>query len=83
MVRVHADVVEEEGEEEEESGDSGGSVSASLVSEDVESEWERAEFQLNVGSSSLCSEGQLSAVSPEDVFLDHAGPDRDGDEDDR
>ncbi|XP_045565783.1 rho family-interacting cell polarization regulator 2 isoform X6 [Salmo salar] len=82
MVRVHADVVEEEGEEEEESGDSGGSVSASLVSEDVESEWERAEFQLNVGSSSLCSEGQLSAVSPEDVFLDHAGPDRDGDEDD-
>ncbi|XP_029588293.1 rho family-interacting cell polarization regulator 2 isoform X5 [Salmo trutta] len=82
MVRVHADVVEEEGEEEEESGDSGGSVSASLVSEDVESEWERVEFQLNVGSSSLCSESQLSAVSPEDVFLDHAGPDRDGDEDD-
>uniref|UniRef100_A0A673Z9V4 Rho family-interacting cell polarization regulator 2 n=1 Tax=Salmo trutta TaxID=8032 RepID=A0A673Z9V4_SALTR len=40
MVRVHADVVEEEGEEEEESGDSGGSVSASLVSEDVESDSE-------------------------------------------
>ncbi|XP_070970655.1 rho family-interacting cell polarization regulator 2-like isoform X7 [Oncorhynchus clarkii lewisi] len=82
MVRVHADVVEEEGEEEEESGDSGGSVSVSLVSEEVESEWERAEFQLNVGSSSLCSESQLSAVAPEDVFLDHAGSDRDGDEDD-
>ncbi|XP_041759508.1 rho family-interacting cell polarization regulator 2-like isoform X4 [Coregonus clupeaformis] len=82
-VRVHADVVEEEeGEEEEESGDSGGSVSASLVSEEAESEWERAEFQCNVGSSSLCSESQLSAVAPEDVFLDHAGPDRDGDEDD-
>ncbi|XP_064839250.1 rho family-interacting cell polarization regulator 2-like isoform X3 [Oncorhynchus masou masou] len=79
MVRVHADVVEEE---EEESGDSGGSVSVSLVSEEVESEWERAEFQLNVGSSSLCSESQLSAVAPEDVFLDHAGSDRDGDEDD-
>ncbi|XP_042151244.1 rho family-interacting cell polarization regulator 2-like isoform X4 [Oncorhynchus tshawytscha] len=82
MVRVHADVVEEEGEEEEESGDSGGSVSVSLVSEEVESEWERAEFQLNVGSSSLCSESQSSAVAPEDVFLDHAGSDRDGDEDD-
>ncbi|XP_052328431.1 rho family-interacting cell polarization regulator 2 isoform X1 [Oncorhynchus keta] len=82
MVRVHADVVEEEGEEEEESGDSGGSVSVSLVSEEVESEWERAEFQLNVGSSSLCSESQLSALAPEDVFLDHAGSDRDGDEDD-
>uniref|UniRef100_A0A4W5MRU0 Rho family-interacting cell polarization regulator 2 n=1 Tax=Hucho hucho TaxID=62062 RepID=A0A4W5MRU0_9TELE len=62
-VRVHADVVEEE------SGDSGGS----LVSEEVESEWERAEFQLNVGSSSLCSESKLSAVAPEDVFLDHVG----------
>ncbi|XP_029514569.1 rho family-interacting cell polarization regulator 2 isoform X5 [Oncorhynchus nerka] len=82
MVRVHADVVEEEGEEEEESGDSGGSVSVSLVSEEVESEWERAEFPLNVGSSSLCSESQLSALAPEDVFLDHAGSDRDGDEDD-
>nr|XP_046181806.1 rho family-interacting cell polarization regulator 2-like isoform X2 [Oncorhynchus gorbuscha] len=82
MVRVHADVVEEEGEEEEESGDSGGSVSVSLVSEEVESEWERAEFQLNVGSSSLCSESQLSALAPEDVFLDHEGSDRDGDEDD-
>uniref|UniRef100_A0A673Z784 Rho family-interacting cell polarization regulator 2 n=1 Tax=Salmo trutta TaxID=8032 RepID=A0A673Z784_SALTR len=46
MVRVHADVVEEEGEEEEESGDSGGSVSASLVSEDVESEWERVDSEL-------------------------------------
>uniref|UniRef100_A0A8C7CW97 Rho family-interacting cell polarization regulator 2 n=1 Tax=Oncorhynchus kisutch TaxID=8019 RepID=A0A8C7CW97_ONCKI len=40
MVRVHADVVEEEGEEEEESGDSGGSVSVSLVSEEVESDSE-------------------------------------------
>ncbi|XP_055749513.1 rho family-interacting cell polarization regulator 2-like isoform X4 [Salvelinus fontinalis] len=83
-VRIHADVVEEaeEGEEEEESRGSSGSVSTSLVSEEAESEWERAESQSNGGSVSLCSERQLSAVSPGGVFPDHAGPDSDGDEDD-
>ncbi|XP_029590469.1 rho family-interacting cell polarization regulator 2 isoform X4 [Salmo trutta] len=83
-VRIHADVVEEaeEGEEEEESRGSSGSVSTSLVSEEAESEWERAESQCNGGPVSLCSERQLSAVAPGGVFPDHAGPDRDGDEDD-
>ncbi|KAM9416090.1 rho family-interacting cell polarization regulator 2-like isoform 10-T10 [Salvelinus alpinus] len=83
-VRIHADVVEEaeEGEEEEESRGSSGSVSTSLVSEEAESEWERAESQSNGGSVSLCSERQLSAVSPGGVFPDHAGPHSDGDEDD-
>lgn len=83
-VRIHADVVEEaeEGEEEEESRGSSGSVSTSLVSEEAESEWERAESQCNRGPVSLCSERQLSAVAPGGVFPDHAGPDRDGDEDD-
>ncbi|KAL0962015.1 hypothetical protein UPYG_G00334660 [Umbra pygmaea] len=78
------DVVEEEdeGEEEEDSGGSGGSVSASLVSDDVEADWERAESRHRGGSISLCSESQRSAVAPEDVFLDHGGPDGDGDEDD-
>lgn len=73
----------EEGEEEEESRGSSGSVSTSLVSEEAESEWERAESQCNRGPVSLCSERQLSAVAPGGVFPDHAGPDRDGDEDDR
>ncbi|XP_071230205.1 rho family-interacting cell polarization regulator 2-like isoform X3 [Salvelinus alpinus] len=83
-VRIHADVVEEakEGEEEEESRGSSGSVSTSLVSEEAESEWERAESQSNGGSVSLCSERQLSAVGPGGVFPDHAGPHSDGDEDD-
>ncbi|XP_052325641.1 rho family-interacting cell polarization regulator 2-like isoform X6 [Oncorhynchus keta] len=85
-VRIHADVVEEaeEGEEEAESrGSSGssGSVSTSLVSEEAESEWERAESQCNRESVSL-SERQLSAVAPGGVCPDLAGPDRDGDEDD-
>uniref|UniRef100_A0AAX7UV05 Rho family-interacting cell polarization regulator 2 n=1 Tax=Astatotilapia calliptera TaxID=8154 RepID=A0AAX7UV05_ASTCA len=40
--------------------------------------WERTESQRNSSSNcgsaapSLCSDGQLSAVAPEDVFLDHA-----------
>uniref|UniRef100_A0A667WP95 Rho family-interacting cell polarization regulator 2 n=1 Tax=Myripristis murdjan TaxID=586833 RepID=A0A667WP95_9TELE len=40
--------------------------------------WERTESQRNSGSHcgsaapSLCSDGHLSAVAPEDVFLDHA-----------
>ncbi|XP_070996233.1 rho family-interacting cell polarization regulator 2-like isoform X2 [Oncorhynchus clarkii lewisi] len=77
-VRIHADVVEEaeEGEEEEESRSSSGSVSTSLVSEEAESEWVRAESQCNGGSVSLCS------VAPGGVCPDLAGPDRDGDEDD-
>uniref|UniRef100_A0A674E7M1 Rho family-interacting cell polarization regulator 2 n=1 Tax=Salmo trutta TaxID=8032 RepID=A0A674E7M1_SALTR len=49
---------------------------------EAESEWERAESQCNGGPVSLCSERQLSAVAPGGVFPDHAGPDRDGDEDD-
>ncbi|KAK6324154.1 hypothetical protein J4Q44_G00064930 [Coregonus suidteri] len=83
-VRIHADVVEEaeEGEEEEESSGSSGSVSASLVSEEAEAEWERAESQCNGGSVSLFSQRQLSAVAPGGVFLDHTAPDRDEDEDD-
>ncbi|XP_061112261.1 rho family-interacting cell polarization regulator 2 isoform X1 [Conger conger] len=41
---------------------------AADTASEAESEWERN------GSPSLCSE-QLSAVAPEDVFLDHGGPD--------
>uniref|UniRef100_A0A3P8SWH7 Rho family-interacting cell polarization regulator 2 n=1 Tax=Amphiprion percula TaxID=161767 RepID=A0A3P8SWH7_AMPPE len=46
------------------------------VTED--SEWERTESQRNSSSNggsaapSLCSDGHLSTVAPEDVFLDHA-----------
>uniref|UniRef100_A0A3Q0RUH8 Rho family-interacting cell polarization regulator 2 n=1 Tax=Amphilophus citrinellus TaxID=61819 RepID=A0A3Q0RUH8_AMPCI len=63
-------------EEEEEE------TSASLASDEAEvtedSEWERTESQRNSSSNcgsaapSLCSDGHLSAVAPEDVFLDHA-----------
>uniref|UniRef100_A0A674E6H8 Rho family-interacting cell polarization regulator 2 n=1 Tax=Salmo trutta TaxID=8032 RepID=A0A674E6H8_SALTR len=56
---------------EEESRGSSGSVSTSLVSEEAESEWERAESQCNGGPVSLCSERQLSAVAPGGVFPDH------------
>lgn len=74
-------------EEEEEDGDTGSrgsgdsGTSASLASDEAEgtedSEWERTESQRNSGSNcsaapSLCSEGNLSTVAPEDVFLDHA-----------
>uniref|UniRef100_A0A096LQ66 Rho family-interacting cell polarization regulator 2 n=1 Tax=Poecilia formosa TaxID=48698 RepID=A0A096LQ66_POEFO len=55
--------------------------SASLASDEADvadSEWERTESQRNsisnCGSAapSLCSDGHLSTVAPEDVFLDHA-----------
>ncbi|KAM9738078.1 rho family-interacting cell polarization regulator 2 isoform 4-T4 [Menidia menidia] len=81
-------VEEEEEEEYEEDGDTGsrgsrGSrTSASLVSDEAEvaedSEWERTESQRNSSSNcgsaapSLCSDGHLSTVAPEDVFLDQA-----------
>ncbi|XP_010871693.1 rho family-interacting cell polarization regulator 2 isoform X1 [Esox lucius] len=74
---------EEEGEEERDSGGSGGSTSASLVSEEAESEWEEgAETRRSAGSVSLCSESRTSAVALEDVFLDHSGPVGNGDEND-
>lgn len=79
---------EEEEEEYEEDGETGsrgsrGSrTSASIASDEAEaaedSEWERTESQRNSSSNcgsaapSLCSDGHLSAVAPEDVFLDHA-----------
>ncbi|XP_078810713.1 rho family-interacting cell polarization regulator 2 isoform X3 [Oryzias latipes] len=79
---------EEEEEDYEEDGEtgsrgSGGSrTSASLASDEVDvaedSEWERTESQRNSSSNcgsaapSLCSDGHLSTVAPEDVFLDHA-----------
>uniref|UniRef100_A0A7N9AL72 Rho family-interacting cell polarization regulator 2 n=1 Tax=Mastacembelus armatus TaxID=205130 RepID=A0A7N9AL72_9TELE len=57
-------------------------TSASLASDEAEvaedSEWERTESQRNSSSNcgsaapSLCSDGHLSTVAPEDVFLDHA-----------
>ncbi|CAI5690747.1 unnamed protein product [Oreochromis niloticus] len=81
-------VEEEEEEEYEEDGETGsrgsrGSrTSASIASDEAEaaedSEWERTESQRNSSSNcgsaapSLCSDGHLSAVAPEDVFLDHA-----------
>lgn len=77
--------MEEEEEEEDGYGEraSGGSraTSGSLASDEAEgaedSEWERTESQRNSASTcdsaapSLCSDGRLSAVAPEDVFLDH------------
>ncbi|XP_072226411.1 rho family-interacting cell polarization regulator 2 isoform X2 [Leuresthes tenuis] len=81
-------LVEEEEEEYEEDGETGsrgsrGSrTSASLASDEADvaedSEWERTESQRNTSSNcgsaapSLCSDGQLSTVAPEDVFLDQA-----------
>uniref|UniRef100_A0A8D3A6G4 Rho family-interacting cell polarization regulator 2 n=1 Tax=Scophthalmus maximus TaxID=52904 RepID=A0A8D3A6G4_SCOMX len=57
-------------------------TSGSLASDEADvaedSEWERTESQRNSGSNcgsaalSLCSDGHLSTVAPEDVFLDHA-----------
>ncbi|KAM4725627.1 rho family-interacting cell polarization regulator 2 isoform 1-T1 [Anableps anableps] len=80
--------LEEEEEEEEEvyeedgeTGSRGSRNSASLASDEADvadSEWERTESQRNsisnCGSAapSLCSDGHLSTVAPEDVFLDHA-----------
>uniref|UniRef100_A0AAQ4S653 Rho family-interacting cell polarization regulator 2 n=1 Tax=Gasterosteus aculeatus aculeatus TaxID=481459 RepID=A0AAQ4S653_GASAC len=75
---------EEEEEEDEEDGETGSrgsrGTSGSLASDEAEvaedSEWERTESQRNslFGSAapSLCSDVHLSAVAPEDVFLDHA-----------
>ncbi|XP_038159995.1 rho family-interacting cell polarization regulator 2 isoform X4 [Cyprinodon tularosa] len=79
---------EEEEEEEEEAyegdeemGSRGSRNSASLASDEADvadSEWERTESQRNSISNcgsiapSLCSDGHLSTVAPEDVFLDHA-----------
>lgn len=78
-------LLEEEDEYEEDGEtDSRGSraTSASLASDEAEvvedSEWERTESQRNSGSNcgsaapSLCSDGHLSTVAPEDVFLDNA-----------
>ncbi|XP_047461145.1 rho family-interacting cell polarization regulator 2 isoform X2 [Mugil cephalus] len=81
-------VEEEEEEEYEEEGETGsrgsrGSrTSTSLASNETEaaedSEWERTESQRNSSSNcgsaapSLCSDGHLSTVAPEDVFLDHS-----------
>lgn len=75
--------MEEEEEEEdayEEDGER-GSRATSLASDEAEvaedSEWERTESQRNSASNcdsaapSLCSDGHLSTVAPEDVFLDH------------
>lgn len=73
---------EEEYEEDAETGSRGSrATSASLASDEAEaaedSEWERTESQRNSGSNcgsaapSLCSDGHLSTVAPEDVFLDH------------
>ncbi|KAK5615809.1 Rho -interacting cell polarization regulator 2, partial [Crenichthys baileyi] len=68
-------------EEDGETGSRGSRNSASLASDEADvadSEWERTESQRNsisnCGSAvpSLCSDGHLSTVAPEDVFLDHA-----------
>ncbi|KAM6903729.1 rho family-interacting cell polarization regulator 2 isoform 1-T1 [Lycodopsis pacificus] len=78
-------VEEEEEEYDEEDGETGSrgsrGTSASLNSDEAEvaedSEWERTESQRNSSSNcgsaaaSLCSDGRLSTVAPEDVFLDH------------
>ncbi|XP_070777941.1 rho family-interacting cell polarization regulator 2 [Enoplosus armatus] len=78
-------LVEEEEEEYEEDGETGSRGSrgtrSSLASDEADvaedSEWERTESQRNSGSNcgsaapSLCSDGHLSTVAPEDVFLDH------------
>ncbi|XP_032436740.1 rho family-interacting cell polarization regulator 2 isoform X2 [Xiphophorus hellerii] len=71
---------EEVYEEDGETGSRGSRNSASLASDEADvadSEWERTESQRNsisiCGSAapSLCSDGHLSTVAPEDVFLDH------------
>ncbi|CAN9503688.1 unnamed protein product [Ophioblennius macclurei] len=82
------DEEEEEEEEYEEDGETasrdsrGSRTSASLASDEADaaedSEWERTESQRNSSSNcgsaapSLCSDGHLSTVAPEDVFLDQA-----------
>ncbi|XP_034400716.1 rho family-interacting cell polarization regulator 2 isoform X2 [Cyclopterus lumpus] len=82
---VEEEEEEEEEEYDEEDGETGSrgsrGTSASLASDEAEvaedSEWERTESQRNSSSNcgsaipSLCSDGHLSMVAPEDVFLDH------------
>eukprot|EP00066_Takifugu_rubripes_P018501 XP_011607767.1 PREDICTED: protein FAM65B isoform X1 [Takifugu rubripes] len=78
-------LMEEEEEEEEDAYEEDGergSRATSLASDEAEvaedSEWERTESQRNSASNSdsaapsLCSDGHLSTVAPEDVFLDHS-----------
>ncbi|XP_014885955.1 rho family-interacting cell polarization regulator 2 [Poecilia latipinna] len=88
IAEEHLEEEEEEEDEEEEvyeedgeTGSRGSRNSASLASDEADvadSEWERTESQRNsisnCGSAapSLCSDGHLSTVAPEDVFLDHA-----------
>lgn len=86
IAEEHLEEEEEEEEYEEEEGETGSrgsrATSGSLASDEAEaaedSEWERTESQRNSGSHcgsaapSLCSDGHLSTVAPEDVFLDHA-----------
>ncbi|XP_061598436.1 rho family-interacting cell polarization regulator 2 isoform X2 [Cololabis saira] len=72
---------EEEYEEDGETGSRGSRTSPSLASDEPDaaedSEWERTESQRNSSSNggsaapSLGSDGHLSTVAPEDVFLDH------------
>ncbi|XP_054909746.1 rho family-interacting cell polarization regulator 2 isoform X1 [Poeciliopsis prolifica] len=83
IAEEHLEEEEEEDDEEEvyeedgETGSRGSRNSASLASDEADvgdSEWERTESQRNSISAapSLCSDGHLSTVAPEDVFLDHA-----------
>ncbi|XP_056438070.1 rho family-interacting cell polarization regulator 2 isoform X2 [Gadus chalcogrammus] len=84
------EVLVEEEEVEDELGSRGSSSSGACFASDEadvvdDSEWERAESQRGGGggggggggsaSGSLRSEGRLSTVAPEDVFLHHAHPD--------
>ncbi|KAL6099754.1 ripor2 [Pungitius sinensis] len=77
---VEEEEEEEEDDEYEEDGEMGSrGTSASDEAEVAEdSEWERTESQRHSNSHcgsaapSLCSDVHLSAVAPEDVFLDHA-----------
>uniref|UniRef100_A0A672FYA4 Rho family-interacting cell polarization regulator 2 n=1 Tax=Salarias fasciatus TaxID=181472 RepID=A0A672FYA4_SALFA len=78
LLPTREDFIAEEHLEEEEEEE----TSASLASDEAEaaedSEWERTESQRNSSSNcgsaapSLCSDGHLSTVAPEDVFLDQA-----------
>ncbi|XP_034748619.1 rho family-interacting cell polarization regulator 2 isoform X6 [Etheostoma cragini] len=82
LVEEEEDEEDDEYEEDGETGSRGSrATSASLASDEAEvaedSEWERTESQRNSSSNcgsaapSLCSDGHLSTVAPEDVFLDH------------
>lgn len=65
---------EEDGEDEEESTSASTSL-ASASEAESEREWERVECQHGYESTapSLCSEGQISAVGPEDVVFLESG----------